>query len=495
MKKQLSRRESLMSFGAMGAAFWAGDASGIETGSSSDNKSERSSSVRSVHQEIAQRVRETSFVDTHEHLFEESTRLHPSKNPISQCDDWALLIWGYLFSDLVSAGLPNVNGDGIPAANLFQPDIDPLKKWKLIEPYWKSVRHTGYALAVRLSIQALYGVDDFSETSIPAIQAGYERTRQPGFYRKILCDIANIESCQVNGFAAPFVESQQPQLLMQDLNALAFLATPRTNFFSGWSNEATSQPTGIHVQSLSDWHQVIDWWFQKYGRYAVAVKSQLAYSRDIDHQPVPAEKAEGPFQKILAETPLTAEEETLLEDHLFWYTANQAIKYDLPYKLHTGYYAGENRMPLSRLINNAGSACDLCRQQPDLKFVFMHICYPYYEELISVAKQYTNAYVDMCWAWIINPLAAKDFLKKYLVTAPANKILTFGADYTCVENVVGHAMIARQGITLALSELVEEGWLSLDEAVELIEPLMRGNARTLFHLAEKEQMLARAPWL
>jgi hypothetical protein len=44
--------------------------------------------------------------------------------------------------------------------------------------------------------------------------------------------------------------------------------------------------------------------------------------------------------------------------------------------------------------------------------------------LLAVAKQYSNAYIDMCWSWIINPVAAKDFLKKYLVTVPANKLLT-----------------------------------------------------------------------
>ena len=125
----------------------------------------------------------------------------------------------------------------------------------------------------------------------------------------------------------------------------------------------------------------------------------------------------------------------------------------------------------------------------------MHICYPYYEELLAVAKHWTNASVDMCWSWIINPIAAKDFFKKYLVTAPANKILTFGGDYFFVEQVVGHAVIARQGIALALSELVEEAWLSLDEALELVEPIMNGNARRIFRLAEKEQSLRTAPWL
>ena len=124
----------------------------------------------------------------------------------------------------------------------------------------------------------------------------------------------------------------------------------------------------------------------------------------------------------------------------------------------------------------------------------MHICYPYYEEMISIAKHYTNAYIDMCWAWIINPIAAKDFLKKYLVTAPANKILTFGGDYSPVEPVLGHAAIARRGIALALSELVKEKWLSLDDALELIAPIMHGNARNIFNLGEKEKLLSGVKW-
>jgi predicted TIM-barrel fold metal-dependent hydrolase len=124
----------------------------------------------------------------------------------------------------------------------------------------------------------------------------------------------------------------------------------------------------------------------------------------------------------------------------------------------------------------------------------MHICHPYYEGLIAAAKQYSNAYVDMCWSWIINPVAAKDFLKKYLVTAPANKILTFGGDYIPVEPVLGHATIARQGIGLTVSELVEEGWLSMSDRVELVDPIMHENARKIFNLAEKRQILRKAPW-
>ena len=94
----------------------------------------------------------------------------------------------------------------------------------------------------------------------------------------------------------------------------------------------------------------------------------------------------------------------------------------------------------------------------------------------------------------MNPVTSKDFLKKYLVTAPANKILTFGGDYVYVEPVLGHAIMARQGIALALSELVEEGWLSRADAIELVDPIMHGNARRIFRLDEKEKNLQNAPW-
>ena len=92
-----------------------------------------------------------------------------------------------------------------------------------------------------------------------------------------------------------------------------------------------------------------------------------------------------------------------------------------------------------------------------------------------------------------NPAAAKDFLKKYLVTA-ANKILTFGGDYIPVEPVIGHAAIARRGITLALAELVEEGWMTLDDAIEKADMIMHGNARRIFDLGKKEAVLKEVTW-
>jgi predicted TIM-barrel fold metal-dependent hydrolase len=339
---------------------------------------------------------------------------------------------------------------------------------------------------VRIVLEELYGVHDLDEASARRAQEGYEALRKPGFYRRVLKDLANVDHCQVNYLWSPIRESRDPAFLLQDLSILGM--------YMGPSIEAYAGPAKKDVKDLAGWHAVIDWWFETYGPYAVAVKSQAAYNRGLDHEQVPAEKAEPAFRKILQKDAVSPEEQKLVQDHLFWYCVERATRQNLPVKLHTGYYAGDGYMPLGRVAANPAQASDLCRSSPGTTFVFMHIAYPDWQGLVAVAKHYRNACIDMCWAWIIDPAQAKEFLKSYLVAAPSSKVLTFGGDYIPVECVLGHARIARRGIARALRELVDEGWLGERDALELAEPLLRGNARRIFRVDEKIERLKKAPW-
>ncbi len=73
-----------------------------------------------------------------------------------------------------------------------------MDKWRFLEPYWPAVKNTGYGQAVRIAMRQLYDVDELSAATVKKVQAGYEQTRRAGFYRQILCELAKIESCQVN---------------------------------------------------------------------------------------------------------------------------------------------------------------------------------------------------------------------------------------------------------------------------------------------------------
>ena len=44
-----------------------------------------------------------------------------------------------------------------------------------------------------------------------------------------------------------------------------------------------------------------------------------------------------------------------------------SIEHNLPFKIHTGYYAGNDRMPVSRIP--AGNMCELFARYLDAKFV------------------------------------------------------------------------------------------------------------------------------
>jgi predicted TIM-barrel fold metal-dependent hydrolase len=414
-------------------------------------------------------VEQTPLVDTHEHLVEESMRLQGTLDPrLVPCDDWALLFRHYLGNDLRSAGM-----SADDQARFLSPDTPGDQKYRLLAPAWERTRHTGYAQAVRHTLRGLYGVDDLDARSVPILAERYRAMVRPGFYREILREKSNLESCQVNSLQRIFMETGQPDLLPQDLSFLAFSS-------GGPDLDTVEAETGKRPSSLDGWIEIIDWYFATYGPRAVAAKNQAAYTRRLDYAAVTRQRADPLFVRHARAEPLDSGEIKDLQDYLFRYCVGKATQQGLPVKIHTGYLAGVDVMPLARLRKNASDLCTLLQDFPDTRFVLMHIGYPYQDEYIALAKHYRNVSVDLCWAWIINPAATVRFLKEFLLAAPASKLFPFGGDYITVETVYGHSRIARQGITQALSELVQEGWLAMEEVPPLVERLFRGNAHEVF---------------
>jgi predicted TIM-barrel fold metal-dependent hydrolase len=434
----------------------------------------------SLEKEVLRVVENVPIADTHEHILEESSRLQPEDR--WRLDDIGVLFSHYAESDLLVAGmsredLERVHTQGVPAE----------EKWKLVKPWYEACRQTGYLRNVRETVQALYGVDDITDETFERVNQGVKDLIQPGYYRHVLLDVAKVDHCQVNSLErSPYCETSYPDLLLQDISTVAFV--------SAADKEHHAQVAGNgKVTSLDDWHAVINTCFAKYAPRAIATKNQMAYERRLDYEQVSASDAGPIFDRYLMDKEsVSPEERKAFEDHLFHYCVRKAAEHHLPVKLHTGYYAGENRMPLHRVGANPGDMCELLFAHPDVPFVFMHITYPYQDEAIVIAKQFPNAYIDMCWAWIINPVAAQRFLREFLAAAPVNKVLTFGGDYCPVELMVGHARIARRGIARVLTGMLEDGELAESELPDLAERLLRRNARELFDVESVARNAAAA---
>ncbi len=423
----------------------------------------------SVYNRIRDMVEATPFIDTHEHLIEESARLkgsHP-KAWLFPCNDWSYLLLHYFSDDLASAGM------SVEARKkLFSPEESAEAKFHLVEPYWQRAKHTGYGQAVRYTLQGLYGEDDLTIESVPRLAEKYHALVRPGFYRHVIQEKSHVEVCQVNSLETVFLQTEQPDLLHQDIGFPPLC--------TGLDLSLIQKDLGKPAKTLEDWLAYIDWVFEKWGPHAVAAKNQSAYSRRLNYQRVERSDAEPLFARLASGGHLSSHDLTTLQDYLFYYCVQKATEQGLPVKLHTGYYAGHGNMPLERVRQNAGDLCNLLRDFPETTFVLMHIGYPYQDEFIALAKHYPNVTIDLCWAWIINPVACVRFVKEYLLAAPANKLFTFGGDYFPVECIYGHSRVARLGLSQALTELVETGWVREGEMPELVARLMHQNAREKF---------------
>jgi len=323
-------------------------------------------------------------------------------------------------------------------------------------------------------VRRLYGERDITADNVGKISGLIRDGVHPGFYETILCDVAHIEYCHVNGLeGAVLTETANPELLAQDLSFVAFCGPSEVKRFG--------QAAGIEPDSLDHWHDIIDWHFEKYGPRAIALKNQMAYGRRLDFEMVSAKDAAPLFKRrVKDDKDLSDADEKALQDHLFHYCMHKAQEYNLVVKLHTGYYAGQGSMPMHRLAANPGDVCELLKAHPKVRFDFFHIGYPCQDQFIAIAKQWPNAYLDMCWAWIINPAASVRFLKEFLMAAPMNKLFSFGGDFMPVEMVPGHAAVARQGIAQAITELVDDGWMDDADVPDVVDRIMRGNAHEVF---------------
>ena len=76
----------------------------------------------------------------------------------------------------------------------------------------------------------------------------------------------------------------------------------------------------------------------------------------------------------------------------------------------------------------------------------MHTAYPYSDELVSIAKHYPNVWVDLCWAWSIDPYSSTDFVRRFLHAVPSNKLFGFGGDTFWPTAAVAYSIQARRGL-------------------------------------------------
>jgi len=423
--------------------------------------------------EIMAAIAEIPIIDCHEHLPEESTL-------VSEHADFGCLFSGYAGSDLNVAGMPEEQ-----IKKLTTEPMDPQEKWRMFEPYYRKTRHTAYIRAVEIAIRDLYGIARLDEGTCVQVTERMQQARKEGFYRWLFKEKCGIEVSMVNCLDNwPFREKTDPEFFIQDLSIVKLLLWPPPV-------EELEKATGKSIRKFDDYRDAIEAVFDKYAPIAGAVKQQVAYHRVLQFDEVPEDEARRIFDSMTDPENVDPADRKKLQDWAFHHCARLCAEHDIVMKIHTGYKAGSNYMELQHI--KPGPLDKVFVKHPGTRFDLFHIGYPYQEEVLAFAKHFTNVYVDMCWIWIIDPLAARRFLKQAIVAVPGHKVFGFGGDYgSQAELVYGHLRIALQQIGIALTEMVAEGWLTLSQAVEVARRILHDNPVECFRLPEKRQALRKA---
>ena len=409
-------------------------------------------------------IKTAPLIDTHEHLWDEQTYVEKGPDIIQDLFD------NYVTADLVVAGAsPETLEQALDATN---PDI--ASRFALIESAWEQCQFTGYGEAVRLIAKHVYGLDAITVEGLEtAKNVGLDR-QKPGERLRILRDLARLEHIQIDNMQlACKPDVSGPDFFLYDLSWVHFAnAAIDTSFIF--------KETKVELKTLDDLRQAASALFAKYAPLAVAVKTQHAYERTLLWQARSDSDAEKALQKQLSGTDLSLEERLCLGDWCLARGVELAIRHNLPIKIHTGYYAGHSRMPVDFI--KPGNLCELLKTYPQARFVLMHTGYPYGDEMIALAKHYPNVYVDMCWAWSIDPYSSKAFIRKFIHTVPSNKLFAFGGDTFWPSAALAYSLQARTWLSKTLQAEIDDGFLKEVQAITIAEKMMSKNQQACFDI-------------
>jgi hypothetical protein len=442
--------------------------------------------------ELAEHIAGVSVIDTHSHLPGDTAWQGPNAPDIlSDLFGW------YSPSDLIVAGA----SPGAIARLQDSSDDDLEGRFAGVAAAWAVARFTGYGEAVRIAAHDLYVIEELSEATIRAGQNRLQALQREGGCIALLRDRANIDHIQTDlGLDVVDLSRTSAPFFLRDLSLRRFA-------IGTVEDPVIEAATGVTVRNLATLEQSMEALFARCAPLSIAVKSQHAYVRTLAWSRRTDADAERALQAVLAGVPGSddpqSEARLCLGDWCLARGVELASAYRLPIKLHTGYLAQTGNagaaMPVDRL--RAGHLAPLLMAYPEARFVLMHIAYPYSDELIALAKHFGNVYVDLCWAWALNPFASKDFVRRFLHAVPLNKLFAFGDDTTTPSMAYAYAVQMRRWLTRALDEEVADGFMTVRQAMEAATRLLRGNQLACFDIGGRQRAVRdatstreRHPW-
>lgn len=388
-----------------------------------------------------------------------------------------LVAASYLAADITTAGANAHDWELIDSLSLDE-------SWDVYGEALDHTRNTSYYSHFVKGFRKLYDFGDlyFTKDNIaelsPRIEKNYKNYRlwfDEAFHK------AGFELMFIDQFWEPFnteLDSQHFALVFQ-INPLISESARRPGKGAPLrSVYRLAEEDGRNINSLDDYLEFCDVLFRRnIEKKAVSIKNSQAYSRTLFYEDVPFGDAKILFEKPSSD--LTPEEAKKIEDFMFHWIIRQAIRYDLPVQIHTGYLAGNGN-----ILDNGNPARlnNLFLKYPEARFDIFHGGFPWTDEFIALGKMFPNVYLNLVWLPQISREKAIASLDVMLDCVPYNKLL-WGGDCGLIEESTGSLEYGKDVVSEVLAKRVKRGLLTEETALDIVDKIFRENAIRVFKLS------------
>lgn len=327
-----------------------------------------------------------------------------------------------------------------------------------------SAQGRAYTTSLLRGLSDLYGVD-VTEPEESALGALAEKVasayQQPGWGMSVLRK-CGIRHSIIDPLPTPGYVHAEPSFHLALRSHMMVHGYDRSAVdHNGQNPFQRAAKLGQAVSSFDDYLAWVDFWVREHKKKgAVAIKSALAYERDIDVQPISYQEAERIFDTGTKD-PV---EQKKFGDFILNLLAQKAAEYELVFQVHAGLAIQATSHPrrLAWLLDN----------NPKTVFDIFHAGYPWLDDVLGMAAARQNIIVDSCWLPIISPSAAVRLYREYVEVAYRADSLAWGGDNWHAEETYGAALTFKDCLAKAVSEKVEGGYWTRRQGLRYAEGVM-----------------------
>uniref|UniRef100_A0A7C4D0V0 Glucuronate isomerase n=1 Tax=Ignisphaera aggregans TaxID=334771 RepID=A0A7C4D0V0_9CREN len=404
-------------------------------------------------------------VDIHEHL-------NPSRLSAKSFND--IIFYHYIVTELISAGMNREEFE----------KLSPIDRFAKVLPYFKFIRNTATFWSLKQILKDLYGLDinEINESNWKKVVESIESKGSDSTWvytvlrkfcrvKKSFLTLSPLEPIPIYDRDI-FTGALRLDVLVQNMSKDVILDLE--NRYS------------LSIERIEDLDHVLEIIFNRFDQHIVAVTLPIQpddifrithrnevslYLRELRSKGAIGYEAKCALASYILHKILT-----LCSEHKKVFQMMLGVKRPVPKAAPPDYaiimYNPEQLYILAQIF----------AIYSDVKFDVFIADSTLSHQVTVIAKNYPNVYLSGYWWYSMYPEIIKSYLRLRLQMLPYNKIGGFFSDAYVIEWVYGKILLAKKQIAYVLVEMITEGYIDNDLAMDIAHALLHENATKLYNV-------------